>query len=61
MTDPNSERSAGTVTPGDGPSRGEPREKHASSTEGTNRDLDESGESRNQGHSHPREKNDSAE
>jgi hypothetical protein len=33
----------------------EPAKKHASRTEGTDRDMDETGESKNQGHGHPRE------
>ena len=33
----------------------EPGPKHASRTEGTDRDMDESGESKNEGHGHPRE------
>jgi hypothetical protein len=32
-----------------------PGRKHASRTEGTDRDMDETGESKNQGHGHPRE------
>jgi hypothetical protein len=55
MADPRKERTSADVTPDDGPRKGSPRETHASRTEGTNRDYDESGESRNQGHSHPRE------
>jgi hypothetical protein len=58
MTDPRKERSTGDVTPGDGPRKAAPREAHSSKTQGTNRDLDESGESMNQGHSHPREQSD---
>jgi hypothetical protein len=55
MTDPRREREGGEVTPGDGPKKGAPRDTHASKTEGTDRDFDESGRSQNQGHSHPRE------
>ena len=35
--------------------QGNAGEKGRSKTAGTNRDFDESGESRNQGHGHPRE------
>jgi hypothetical protein len=55
MNDQRTQRPAGDVRPADGPQKGSPREKHASSTEGTDRDFDESGESANQGHSHLRE------
>jgi hypothetical protein len=58
MSDPRKERSTSQGTPADGPSKASPREQHASKTEGTNRDFDESGESANQGHSHPREQRD---
>lgn len=54
MTDPPRERSTGHTTPADGPGGKTDRDQHASRTSGTNRDFDESGESRNQGHSHPR-------
>lgn len=59
MSDPRKERSTSQVTPAEGPRKGAPREQHASRTEGTNRDFDESGESANQGHSHPREQRES--
>lgn len=55
MTDPRKERDGGKVTSGDGPSKRDASPKQNSKTEGTNRDFDESGESRNQGHGHPRE------
>jgi hypothetical protein len=55
MTDPRKEQSSADITPADGPDRAARREQHASRTEGTDRDFDESGEAANQGHSHPRE------
>lgn len=59
MTDPRKETSGGQVTPGssrkgtDRDSAGQNRDNER--TSGTNRDFDESGESMNQGHGHPRE------
>ena len=66
MTDPN--RQPGKRDDGnpnrtdDKPGRQESRQdadanpdRHSARTAGTNRDFDESGESRNQGHGHPRE------
>jgi hypothetical protein len=58
MTDPGKERSTSQVTPKDGPDKAAPREQHASKTAGTDRDHDQSGESMNQGHAHPREERD---
>ena len=55
MTDPRRERSGGTVKPSEGPQKRAAEPQHNSRTEGTNRDFDESGESANQGHGHPRE------
>jgi hypothetical protein len=58
MTDTNRDRSLGEAA---GASRRgteqqeSQKKKHASRTEGTNRDFDESEESANQAHGHPRE------
>jgi len=58
MIDPNRERSLGDAA---GASRrGSPNKPQPQShTEGTNRDFDESGESANQAHGHPREERES--
>ena len=40
--------------------RGEEAEQNAKRTRGTNRDFDETNESDNQGHGHPREERDKA-
>jgi hypothetical protein len=58
MTDPGKERDGGELTGPDAPPRQASQKQHASRTEGTNRDFDESGESVNQGHGHPREERD---
>jgi hypothetical protein len=58
MTDPGREREGGKLTtPDSEPGQAARRqgESGRSTTEGTNRDFDESGESANQGHGHPRE------
>lgn len=55
MTDPGKERDGGTLTTPDAPPRQASQKPHSSRTSGTNRDFDESGESVNQGHGHPRE------
>jgi hypothetical protein len=54
MTDPRQEREGGKLTTPDSPPKQASR-KQDSKTAGTNRDFDESGESVNQGHGHPRE------
>ena len=66
MVQPGHERDGGKLTTPDSPPeqarqqsqpgrKGQPdREEQRSRTAGTNRDFDESGESRNQGHGHPR-------
>jgi hypothetical protein len=54
MTDPGREQEGGQVKPSDGPQKRAAQE-HDAKTAGTDRDADESGESRNQGHGHPRE------
>jgi hypothetical protein len=56
MTDPGHEREGGRLTTPESPQKQAARKQDGSSkTEGTNRDFDESGESQNQGHGHPRE------
>jgi hypothetical protein len=58
MSDPGRERDEGQVKPTDaqeGASQHDNSRNDSSRTEGTNRDFDDSGESRNQGHGHPRE------
>jgi hypothetical protein len=45
---------AGGVSTGDTPKGTHDDKPHTPSTAGTNRDADASGESKNQGHSHPR-------
>jgi hypothetical protein len=55
MTDPRRERDGGKLTTPASPQKQQSQRQHGSSTEGTNRDFDESGESQNQGHGHPRE------
>ena len=55
MTDPRRERSGGTVKPTDGPQKRASESERNAKTAGTDRDFDESGESVNQGHGHPRE------
>jgi hypothetical protein len=54
MTDPRRERDGGRLTTPESPQE-QGRRQHASNTDGTDRDFDESGESINQGHGHPRE------
>jgi hypothetical protein len=56
VTDPRKERDAGTITSPDSPRKQASQQQDESSrTEGTDRDFDESGESINLGHGHPRE------
>jgi hypothetical protein len=55
MTDPRREQSGGTVKPSADPQKRADESQRGSKTEGTNRDFDETGESENQGHGHPRE------
>jgi len=55
MAEPGKERDAGKVTQEDLPSRRAASPERNSKTEGTNRDFDDKGDSRNQGHGHPRE------
>jgi hypothetical protein len=45
MTDPRTERDAGTIRSPDSPQKQASPRRHQSPTEGTNRDFDESGES----------------
>jgi hypothetical protein len=59
MTDPRRERDGGKLTTPDDPQEQARRRQQGSSTDGTNRDFDESGESQNQGHGHTREQRDS--
>lgn len=58
MTDPRRERSGGTVKPSDTAQKRASDQQQSSRTAGTNRDFDDSGESANQGHGHPREERD---
>lgn len=55
MVDPRKEQDGGTVKPSDASQQKGAGREHRSKTEGTNRDFDESGESANQGHGHPRD------
>jgi hypothetical protein len=59
MSDPRKEHQSGTdetAAPQQGGGREQSTDRQQSGgTAGTNRDFDESGESRNQGHGHPRE------
>ena len=55
MVDPRREREGGTVKPTSSPQKNASKQQHRSKTEGTNRDFDQSGESDNQAHGHPRE------
>jgi hypothetical protein len=55
MTDPKKTRQAGKVTQPKSPQKEPSERKHSDRTAGTNRDFDETGESRNQRHGHPRE------
>lgn len=55
MVDPRRERDGGAVKPGSSPQKDSAKQRHRSKTEGTDRDFDESGESDNQAHGHPRE------
>lgn len=48
-------RTTGGGESADESKQGDAGTKSRSKTEGTNRDFDETGESRNQGHGHPRE------
>ena len=59
MPDPMKERDGGAVSNSDLPSRKAAAPQQNSKTEGTNRDFDESRESKNQGHGHPREERES--
>jgi hypothetical protein len=58
MIDPRRERGGGTVKPSEGPEKRAAEPDRNSKTAGTDRDFDESGESANQGHGHPREERD---
>ena len=58
MADPRKERDAGSVKPGRSAQRDPAEREHRSKTAGTNRDFDQSGESDNQAHGHPREERD---
>jgi hypothetical protein len=55
MTDPRSTRREGRISTPKSPQKEPARRKHSDRTAGTNRDFDETDESRNQGHGHPRE------
>jgi hypothetical protein len=55
MIDPKRTRQAGKVTSPKSPQKDPAKRKHTERTAGTNRDFDETGESRNQRHGHPRE------
>lgn len=55
MTDPRREQEGGRLTTPESPQKQQSGRQHSSKTAGTNRDHDESGESKNQGHGHPRE------
>lgn len=55
MPEPGKESTGGDPSKADSPQKQADDRQHRSKTEGTNRDFDESGESRNQGHGHPRE------
>ena len=55
MPDPRKERDGGRIEPGKSQQKDAAGREHRSKTAGTNRDFDESGESDNQGHGHPRE------
>ncbi|HEX2168331.1 MAG TPA: hypothetical protein VHG09_13940 [Longimicrobiales bacterium] len=55
MIDPRREREGGTVKPGSSQQKQASKQQDRSKTEGTNRDFDESQQSDNQGHGHPRE------
>ena len=58
MTEPREEQTVGHTHQGAEPGRiggREAKQAHGSKTEGTNRDFDETRESANQGHGHPRE------
>jgi hypothetical protein len=55
MANPRRGQEDGTVETDASPQKETAKRAHRSKTEGTNRDFDESGESDNQGHGHPRE------
>jgi hypothetical protein len=61
MAEPGKERDGGALTSPDAEPRKTSQKQHSSSTEGTNRDFDESGDAKNQGHGHPREQRDANE
>ena len=58
MTDPRRERDGGRVRPGSSPQKDPAGREHRTRTAGTDRDFDQSGESDNQAHGHPREERD---
>jgi hypothetical protein len=58
MAEPGKERDGGAITAPDAEPSKTSQKQHSSSTEGTNRDFDESGDAKNQGHGHPREERD---
>jgi hypothetical protein len=55
MTDPRSTRQKGRISRPKSPQKESAGRKHSVRTAGTNRDFDDTDESRNQGHGHPRE------
>jgi hypothetical protein len=55
MTDPKRTEGAGKVTSPKSPQKDPAQRQHTQRTAGTDRDFDESEESKNQGHGHPRE------
>ena len=55
MTDPTRTRQEGKVSRPKSPQKDPAQRQHSDRTAGTNRDFDETGEARNQGHGHPRE------
>jgi hypothetical protein len=55
MTDPKRTSQDGRISRPKNPQQEAAQRKHSERTAGTDRDFDETGESRNQGHGHPRE------
>jgi hypothetical protein len=55
MMDPRKEHDGGSVSTPEPKPRQATQKQHSSTTEGTNRDFDESGDAKNQDHGHPRE------
>jgi hypothetical protein len=61
MADPRKERDGGSLKTPEPKPRQETQKQHSSTTEGTNRDFDDSGDAINQGHGHPREQDERGE